>query len=229
MARPKKSGSNGNNLQLNLKSIKPLTENQRKTFEAFARNHLVLHGYAGTGKTFLALWLSLNDIFNGSDEKKKIYIVRSAVATRNIGFLPGNLKDKAKVLEAPYEHICCQLFNRGDAYEILTQKGMIEFVTTSYIRGVTFNNCFVLVDETENCTLHECDSLITRSGYNCKYIFAGDFRQTDLKNSLSSGFIQFMEILKTLESFHTIEFGIDDIVRSKMVKEYIVAKTERGF
>lgn len=230
MPRSKKNGNGTNgHSHLHLHGIKPLTDNQQRVFEAFDRDkNLVLHGYAGTGKTFLALWLALDTVLNGNEDKKKIFIIRSAVATRNVGFLPGNLKDKSKVLEAPYEHICNQLFSRGDAYEILVNKGIIEFMTTSYIRGVTFDDCFVIVDETENCSLHECDSLITRAGRNCNYIFAGDFRQTDLRGSTKNGFVDFMDILRGLSSFETVEFNIEDIVRSAMVKEYIIAKTESG-
>jgi phosphate starvation-inducible protein PhoH len=209
-----------------LRNFDPLTENQRRTFEAFdLGKNLLLHGIAGTGKTFLSLYLSISEILNGSQNYNRVIIVRSAVPTRDMGFLPGNTKEKSKVYEAPYMAICSELFGRGDAYEVLKNKEMIEFISTSYVRGITLSNCIVIVDEVQNMTYHEIDSIITRVGDNCRIIFSGDFRQSDLSREQErSGLGEFMTIIKTMKAFEFIEFEIEDIVRSRMVKEYIIAK-----
>jgi hypothetical protein len=142
-----------------------------------------------------------------------------------MGFLPGNNKDKAKVYEAPYQAIFTELFGRGDAYEYLKQKGVVEFISTSFIRGITLNDCIIVVDEIANMTLHELDSVITRVGKNCKIIFCGDFRQSDFtKEQDKNGLMDFMRILNRMKSFDYIDFTENDIVRSSMVKEYIIAK-----
>lgn len=218
-------------LNFTLKPIMPLTDNQRTTFGAYedGRN-LMLHGIAGTGKSFLSLYLSLREILSDTSERpryKKVVIVRSAVPTRDQGFQPGNAKEKAKVYEAPYYAICTELFGRGDAYEYLKNRGVIEFISTSFIRGTTLNNCIVVVDEIANMTGHELDSVITRVGKNCKIIFAGDFRQSDFeKDADKRGMKEFLRIISSMKSFTFIDFQKEDIVRSNMVKEYIVAKDE---
>jgi phosphate starvation-inducible protein PhoH len=214
----------------NLKRVSPLTENQKLTFNAFnAGKHLMLHGMAGTGKTFLSMYLALNDLMSGTSEQEKIYIIRSVVPTRDMGFLPGSQKEKMKVYEAPYYAICNELFERGDAYEVLKQKGAIDFMSTSFVRGTTLNNCYVIVDEINNCTFHELDSVITRIGKNCRVIFCGDFRQSDLtKEQERNGIKEFMKIVDRLSDFDYIDFLEQDIVRSKLVKEYIIARQKLG-
>lgn len=216
----------GFRVNFRLKNFEPLTENQRKTFEAFeSGKNLLLHGIAGTGKTFLSLYLSIRELINGSGNYSKIFIVRSAVPTRDMGFLPGNTKEKARAYEAPYVAICTELFDRGDSYEVLKTKDFIEFISTSYVRGITLSNCIVIVDEVQNMTYHEIDSIITRVGDNCKIIFSGDFRQSDFtREQEKSGLKDFISVIKTMRSFEFIEFEIEDIVRSRMVKEYIIAK-----
>ena len=145
-----------NALKLNfkLKTIEPLTENQRLTFERYHEGkNLLLHGIAGTGKSFLSIYLSLQSILSGSSKYKKLVIVRSVVPTRDMGFLPGNNKEKTKVYEAPYYAICSEIFERGDAYEYLKSKSVIDFISTSFIRGITLNDCIIVVDEIANMTL----------------------------------------------------------------------------
>lgn len=215
---------------LNIKPIFPLTANQELAFKAYEEgNNLLLHGMAGTGKTFISLYLALNDVLkNGKQEE--IHIVRSVVPTRDMGFLPGNHKEKSRVYEGPYYPIVNNLFSRGDAYDILKQKGIINFTTTSFIRGITINDAIVIVDEMNNCTFHELDSVITRLGKNCKVIFCGDFRQTDLqKQSDKNGLLSFMEIVDKMKRFQYVEFGEDDIVRSGLVRDYIIQKTNLGY
>tara|TARA_R100001163_G_C5037042_1_gene175992 strand:+ start:160 stop:906 length:747 start_codon:yes stop_codon:yes gene_type:complete len=214
---------------IDLESKFNLTSTQQQVIDAYDNgNHLVLHGLAGTGKTFLSTYLALGEIQDGVYEK--LHIIRSAVPTRDIGFLPGNSRQKIQVYEDPYRQICSELYGRGDAYEILTQKNYVEFVSTSFIRGTTFRNSIILVDEINNMNFHELDSVITRVGPNCRIILCGDYRQTDLRSSDErAGLKQFLKILNNIESFTHFEFGIEDIVRSGIVKEYIIGKTEAGY
>jgi phosphate starvation-inducible protein PhoH len=219
---------NDNSIKLNfkLRNIEPLTENQKKTFEAYYEGkNLMLHGIAGTGKSFIANYLATREILEENSRYKKLVIVRSVVPTRDMGFLPGSNKEKTKVYEAPYQAIFTELFNRGDAYEYLKQRNIVEFISTSFIRGITLNDCIVVVDEIANLTLHELDSVITRVGRNCKIIFCGDFRQSDFtKEHEKNGLVDFMKIIDRMKSFEFIDFDENDIVRSAMVKEYIIAK-----
>ncbi len=208
-----------------------LTDTQNGVIDAYDDEYnLVLHGVAGTGKTFLSIYLSLQDITGGHELYNKLYIVRSVVPTRDMGFLPGNWKQKAQVYEEPYKQIATELFNRGDAYEVLKNKNLVEFLTTSFIRGTTFNNCILLVDEINNMSFHELDSLITRVGKNCRIILCGDYRQSDLSLvQEKKGLQQFLEVLNSVKKFKRFEFGINDIVRSDIVKDYIISKTELGY
>jgi len=221
-----------NKLNFELKEIIPLTNNQKKVFQYYSQNkHLMLHGLAGTGKSFISIFLSLKEILNSTDSiYKKLYIIRSAVSTRDIGFMPGKIKDKIGVYEAPYYNICSKLYNRSDAYEYLKNKGIIEFMTTSFIRGITLENCIIIVDEMANLNLHELDSIITRLGENSKIIFCGDFSQTDFtKESEKAGLPKFMDILRNIKSFGFVEFdNEEDIVRSGIVKEYLIQKRKLG-
>lgn len=218
-------------LEFEMKKIEPLTENQKLSFENFERGkNLMLHGIAGTGKSFISLYLALREIMdNKNSQYKKIVIVRSVVPTRDMGFLPGSNKEKAKVYEAPYYAICTELFGRGDAYDILKQRNMVDFISTSFIRGITLNNCIIVVDEIANMTLHELDSIITRVGKNCRIIFSGDFRQSDFtKEHEKNGLTEFMKIINHMKSFTFIDFKQDDIVRSGLVREYIIQKDKLG-
>jgi len=215
-----------------LAKIAPLTENQATAFDSYDRGrNLMLHGVAGTGKTFIALNLALKDVLSGNHQKKKVIIVRSVVPTRDMGFLPGNQKEKSRVYESPYYSICNELFGRGDAYETLKAKGMIDFITTSFIRGITLDNCIVVVDESQNMAAQELHSIMTRVGQNCRIIFAGDTRQDDLtsvRKKEESGLSEFMRILRVMKSFDFVEFGEEDIVRSELVKEYIITRNKLG-
>jgi phosphate starvation-inducible protein PhoH len=213
-------------INFNLKRIEPLTDNQKLSFDAYNQNkNLMLHGIAGTGKSFISLYLALNQVLNDNSQYRKIVIVRSVVPTRDMGFLPGNNKEKAKVYEAPYYAICTELFGRSDAYEYLKNRNIIDFISTSFIRGITLNDSIVIVDEIANLTGHELDSVITRIGKNCKVIFCGDFRQSDFtKDQEKNGLMDFMRVIKRMKSFEFIDFQKEDIVRSSMVKNYIIEK-----
>jgi len=216
--------------------IEPITENQKKLFESYsAGKHLVAYGTAGTGKTFITLYNALSDILDESTPYEKIYLVRSLVSTREIGFLPGDHEDKADIYQIPYKNMVKYMFQMpSDAdfemlYGNLKAQDSIKFWSTSFIRGTTLDNAIIIVDEFQNLNFHELDSIITRVGENSKIVFCGDASQTDLvKTNDKNGIHDFLNILRKMPSFDIIEFGIDDIVRSGLVKEYIIAKLEAG-
>jgi phosphate starvation-inducible protein PhoH len=213
-----------------LKQIKPLTSNQEKTFTAYRNGfHLMLHGFAGTGKTFCALYLALQEVLKENSQYDKIIIIRSVVPSRDMGFLPGNMREKAAVYEEPYREICDTLFGRGDGYEILKMKGLVQFTTTSFLRGITFNRAIVILDESQNLSFQECDTVLTRMGDISRLLVCGDFRQTDLnKPHEKEGITQLMRITQRINSFQHIEFEKEDIVRSGLVRDYILKKSEMG-
>ena len=219
-----------------LLDIEPITDNQKLLFESYkAGKHLIAYGAAGTGKTFVTLYNALKDVLDESSSYERIYIVRSLVATREIGFLPGDYEDKSDIYQVPYKHMVKYMFQMSsDAdfemlYGNLKSQDTIKFWSTSFLRGTTLDNAIVIVDEFQNLNFHELDSIITRVGENSKIMFCGDASQTDLqKTNDRNGIVDFMNILRKMPSFDIIEFGIDDIVRSGLVKEYIVAKLDSG-
>jgi phosphate starvation-inducible protein PhoH len=208
--------------------IKPMTDNQAKAFMSWNDGYnIMLHGIAGTGKTFMALYFAFKDVFDKKSEYEKVWLIRSTVSSRDQGFMPGTRGQKEAVYEEPYPPICEKLFGRADSYSILKQKNMVEFRSTSFLRGVTFDNCIIVVDEIQNMTFQECDTTMTRVGQNCRIIFAGDIKQDDLTNKRyneQSGLRDFMEIIKIIDEFKFVEFFINDILRSDLVKQYIIAK-----
>ena len=215
---------------LRLQDIEPMTDTQAQVFDSYlSGKNLMCHGVAGTGKTFISSYLAIRDILEKYDDKESLQIVRSVVPTRDMGFLPGSQKEKSRVYEAPYYSIFGELFGRGDAYEVLKSRNQVHFTTTSFVRGLTFNDSIVIVDECQNMTYHELDSVITRLGDNCRVIFCGDFRQSDFKwDDERQGILNFMKIIKSMKSFDFVEFQKEDIVRSDLVKEYIINKLELG-
>lgn len=212
--------------------VAPMTDNQRVAFDFWDDGYsLMLHGIAGTGKTFLGLYFALKEVVKPNSQYKKVYIIRSTVSTRDQGFLPGSLKDKAKVFESPYVPICTKLYGRGDAYEILKGKGYVEFITTSYLRGETFDDCILLVDEVQNMGDGELHTVMTRVGENCRIIFCGDVKQDDLTSERKkelSGLRDFMKIITRMREFEFVDFQVEDIVRSKLVKSYIIERDRLG-
>ena len=213
-----------------LLTIQPITDNQKIIYDSYKNDkHLLLHGIAGTGKTFLSLYLALEEVLDPSTVYDDVFIVRSVVSTRDIGFLPGDEQEKVSIYEAPYRSICRELFGIKDSYDALKQQGNIKFMSTSFIRGITINNAVIIVDECQNLNFHELDSIITRVGRNSKIMFCGDYTQTDLtRENDKRGIFNFMKIIKSLEEFSTVEFGIEDIVRSDFLKSYIIAKYKLG-
>ena len=219
-----------------LLDIKPLTPSQEKVFDAWEKNkHLFLFGAAGTGKSFVTMYLALKDILDERTPYNKLYIVRSLVPTREIGFLPGDHEDKANLYQIPYKNMVRCMFEMPDdpsfemLYSNLKSQDTISFWSTSFIRGTTIDNSIVLVDESENLNFHELDSIITRLGVNSKIVFAGDAAQTDLQKAHEkTGIMDFKKIIDDMDEFESIEFGIDDIVRSGLVKSYLISKINLG-
>ena len=223
------------NLDL-MRTVEPLTPNQDALFKSYdSGQHLVAYGCAGTGKTFITLYNALKDVLDQETPYEKIYIVRSLVATREIGFLPGDHEDKSSLYQLPYVSMVKYMFEMPSDSEFqmlygnLKAQDTIDFWSTSFIRGTTFDKAIIIVDEFQNLNFHELDSIMTRVGQNSKIMFCGDATQSDLvKTNERNGIIDFMRILRIMGSVDIVEFGVEDIVRSGLVKEYILAKLELG-
>ena len=219
-----------------LVDIEPLNDNQKRLFDSYKKGkNIIAYGCAGTGKTFISLYNVLKDVLGDNNLYEKIYLVRSLVSTREIGFLPGDHEDKADIYQIPYKNMVKYMFQMpSDAdfemlYGNLKSQDSIKFWSTSFLRGTTLDNSIVIVDEFQNLNFHELDSIITRVGENTRIVFCGDASQSDLvKTNDRNGIVDFMNILRKMPSFDIIEFGIDDIVRSGLVKEYLTAKIEAG-
>ena len=219
-----------------LLNIKPITPTQEKVFESWTKDkNLFLYGCAGTGKSFLSIYLALKDVLSEKTPYDKLYIVRSLVPTREIGFLPGDHEDKSNLYQIPYKNMVKYMFEMPDdasfemLYANLKAQETISFWSTSFIRGTTIDNAIVFIDESQNLNFHELDSIITRLGVNTKVIFAGDAAQTDLtKTYEKNGVLDFMKIIDAMDEFSSIEFGVQDIVRSGLVKSYLISKMNLG-
>jgi predicted ribonuclease YlaK len=210
-----------------MQKINPTTDNQAKVFESFRdEKNLMLHGCAGTGKTFIMLYLALRTVLSGHTQYKKVVIVRSMLPIRDIGFLPGTQEEKQAVYMEPYYSLVQELFPEVDnPYDLASMQEVLEFMGTSYIRGITLNDSLIIVDECQNLNYHELDTIITRVGENSRIFFCGDYNQTDLKYEREqNGILKFIDILQSMNQFDFIEFTEDDIVRSGLVRDYIIAK-----
>ena len=216
-----------------LKTFSALTENQAKFFEMYKSGSyfMGLFGSAGVGKTFLALYKAIEEALDKSNSFKRVVIVRSCVPTRDVGFLPGSLEEKQEVYEMPYKEICTTLFDRPDAYDRLKEQGYIKFISTTAIRGISIDDSVILVDESQSCTYHELSTVISRTGHRSKIIFCGDMRQNDLIKSKNdvSGFLEFQKIARSMREFSEVNFTTDDIVRSSLVKNWIIAAESFGY
>lgn len=214
-----------------LESFSPLTDNQKLAYNAWNDGHnLVLSGSAGTGKTFLALNFAFSEMLKDINKYHRVMIIRSMVATRDTGHLPGTKEEKEEPYKLPYKNICDQIFGYEGAYQKLATTNKLKFETTSYIRGATFDNTIIVVDEMQNMNFHELDSVITRVGNDCRIIFAGDYKQTDFKHQdEKDGILKFISIIELMRSFRVIQFEWADIVRSDFVRDYIMTKEHLGY
>ena len=224
MARKSSKQNQAQQQSLELKYITPKTTSQHQTFEAFYDGyHPILMGCAGTGKSFISVYLGLESVFDAHTSFKKLAIVRSAVPSRELGFLPGDEAGKISSYKRPYVQIVNELLGRADGFEILEKKGIIEFVSTSFLRGTTINDTVIFLDEIQNLSSTELHTVVTRIGKNSALILAGDFFQNDLSDN-ESGLKEFYEIAKRVKNFKIINFSEKDILRNEFIKEYIIAK-----
>lgn len=219
-------------LHLNIRDIGPITDNQIETFKAYNRgDNLFLHGCAGTGKTFISMYLALKEIADKTSRRRKLVLIRTAQSSKDIGFLPGDEKRKLEVYEAAYRAICSELYQRDDAYDILKQKGIIEFHSTSFLRGTTIDDAIVIIDEAQNCRYQEIRTVLTRTGDHSRVVICGDTKQDDLTSERfkeTSGLSNVMQVFRRMDHMTTVEFEIDDIVRSGFVRDFIIAENELG-
>ena len=232
MAAKKNIENNHNNLV----TIKPITDNQKQVFSSWKKGkNQFLFGCAGTGKTFISMYLALNDIFDLKSKYERVVLVRSLIPTREIGFLPGDEEDKAALYQVPYQNMVQFMFEMpneqsfNSLYDKLKGQGSLFFLSTSFLRGLTFDNTIVIVDECQNLNFHELDTIITRVGQDSKIVFCGDFDQTDLqKTNEKNGLHDVLRILEEMEEFNCTEFTIGDIVRSGFVRSYLINKIKLG-
>jgi len=216
--------------------VNPITDNQQLFFDEWGKGkNLFAFGAAGTGKTFIALYLALKEVMNEESPYDKVYIVRSLVSTREIGFLPGTHEDKSELYQIPYKNMVRSMFHMPDQasfdmlYDNLKGQETISFWSTSFLRGTTLDDAIVIVDECQNLNFHELDSIITRVGQDSKIVFCGDVNQSDLQRTNErNGILDFQRILEGMDEFSEIEFGINDIVRSGLVKSYLISKMTLG-
>ena len=219
-----------------LTTIKPVTDNQKNVFESWKKDkNQFLFGCAGTGKTFISLYLALQEVLNPETPFDRVIVVRSLIPTREIGFLPGDEEDKAALYQVPYSNMMQFMFEQPNEqafsmlYERLKSQGSFFFLSTSFLRGLTFDNSIIIVDECQNLNFHELDTIITRVGQNSKIFFCGDFGQSDLtKLNEKNGLMDFLQILQNMNEFDCTEFNIGDIVRSGFVRNYLIQKTKLG-
>ena len=227
---PKTAAEEVSKQHFTLSEVRPLTDNQEKTFDEWHDgNHLVLSGSAGSGKSFLALYLALKELMADRSDYKKIIIIRSAVPSRDIGFVPGTLEEKSKIYQEPYKNIVNELIGRGDSWYFMAEKKIIDFQTTSFLRGLTFSDCIIVFDEFQSATFHEIDSVLTRVGENCRFILCGDHAQNDLSiKREKTGFMEIMSILNNMDNVSHIKFTTSDVFLSGFVKEYLIEKEKQG-
>ena len=219
-----------------LNQIKPVTESQKVVFETYKNGmNQFLFGCAGTGKTFISLYLALQDVLKNETPYDKVIVVRSLIPTREIGFLPGDEEDKAALYQVPYSNMMQFMFEQPNEqafsmlYDRIKAQGSFYFLSTSFLRGLTFDNSIIIVDECQNLNFHELDTIITRVGQDSKIFFCGDFGQSDLtRMNEKNGLMDFLQILQEMKEFNCTEFDIGDIVRSGFVRSYLIQKTKLG-
>ena len=219
-----------------LSTIKPVTDSQKLVFESWKKGmNQFLFGCAGTGKTFISLYLALQEVLKNETPYDKVIVVRSLIPTREIGFLPGDEEDKAALYQVPYQNMVRFMFQMpneqsfNNLYDRLKAQGSLYFLSTSFLRGLTFDNSIIIVDECQNLNFHELDTIITRVGQDSRIVFCGDFGQSDLqRQNERNGLHDFLRILEEMEEFNCTEFSIGDIVRSGFVRSYLINKIKMG-
>ena len=219
-----------------LVKIEPITDNQKLIFDSYAKGqHQFMFGSAGTGKTFISLYLALSEVLRDDTKYDKVVLVRSLIPTREIGFLPGDEEDKAALYQVPYQNMVQFMFEQpneqsfNNLYDRLKGQGTLFFLSTSFLRGLTFDNSIIIVDECQNLNFHELDTIVTRVGQDSRIVFCGDFDQSDLiKTNEKNGLHDFLRILSEMEEFNCTEFTIGDIVRSGFVRNYLINKIKLG-
>lgn len=226
--------SNGLKIKLDhLRTFEPLSENQSRFFEMYRGGgyFIGLFGSPGVGKTFLAMYRAIEEVLQKDNPFKQVVVVRSLVQLREIGHLPGNLEEKQEIYELPYKEICQTLFNRADAWDRLKEQGFARFISTTAIRGISIDDSIIIVDEIQNCNWSEINTIISRVGHRSKIIFCGDFKQTDLirSNKDVSAFNEFRKVASSMKAFQEVYFTPDDIVRSSLVRDWIVACEQNGY
>lgn len=228
------STSNSLKIKLDhLKTFDALTENQEKFFEMYRGGgyFIGLFGSPGVGKTFLAMYRAIEEVLSKDNPFKQIVVVRSMVQLREIGHLPGSLEEKQEIYELPYKEICHTLFGRADAWERLKEQGYARFISTTAIRGISIDDSIILVDECQNMNFPEVNTVMSRVGHRSKIIFCGDYKQTDLikSNKDQSAFNEFRQIASHMKAFQEVYFTPNDIVRSSLVKDWIIACEKNGY
>jgi phosphate starvation-inducible PhoH-like protein len=226
--------SNGLKVKLDhLRTFDPLTDNQAKFFEMYRGGgyFIGLFGSPGVGKTFLAMYRAIEEVLAKDNPFKQVVVVRSLVQLREIGHLPGNLEEKQEIYELPYKEICGTLFGRSDAWDRLKEQGHARFISTTAIRGISIDDSIIIVDEIQNCNWSEINTIVSRVGHRSKIIFCGDFKQTDLikSNKDTSAFHDFRKVATSMSAFQEVYFTPNDIVRSSLVRDWIIACEQNGY
>lgn len=203
-------------------TVKAKTPNQQKLVDAVAENDLVFAvGPAGTGKTYISVAMAVRALKN--KEVKKIIITRPAVeAGENLGFLPGDLKEKIDPYLRPIYDALGDMIP-AEKLKYYQENNIIEIAPLAYMRGRTLNNAFVLLDEAQNTTAMQMKMFLTRMGPNSKVIVTGDQSQIDLPNRQKSGLVESYHILKNVKGIAIVELSAKDVVRHKLVKQIIAA------
>lgn len=210
-------------LELNLHH--PLTENQKRVLKS-RKDHLLVQGPAGTAKTYSVLARGLVKVSAGDVDQ--IIIIRSPVEIRKIGHLPGDADEKMDPYAAPYIGLLAEISPKMN-YRALVSKRLLCFTPTTFLRGTTFHNSFVIVDEYQNLSEHELDTVMTRVGQGTQLCVVGDpAAQSDLPRHEQGEQADIIDTFASMECVDHVQFSVEDVVRSGFVKDYHIARSERA-